>query len=425
MRDISRRASVVVALALMADSLLFGRAAAEASSLTLKQALHLARLHNLELKLARAELDLARSRRIGALVSHPLNPMLNLNPGLRVRDDRKLSLDLQFGLEWEVEIGGQKGYRIGAAKHALRAAIARVHYLEWAISRQVLLAFHEVLLVRARQRLCGKIRALTEVLYRSAKKRFESGEDSLLPLNLARLELAQVDKRRLELEAALARARTRLTVLIGLSPRRPVDVTGTAPLPGPLTQPLKALIERALVVRRDLAALQQRILANRQRIRLADAKRIPNLVFSLSYGREEDAHLIVAGIGLSLPFFQRNQGERATLRAIERQLSASREKLRLEVERAVVVAYLAQRAARRRLTHFDAAIFRRFEEQLRLLEESFKSGRIRLVNVLLVQRELLASQREIIDTKGALIRARIRLEQAVGGSLTLDPKGVK
>ncbi|MCA9524634.1 MAG: TolC family protein, partial [Myxococcales bacterium] len=179
------------------------------------------------------------------------------------------------------------------------------------------------------------------------------------------------------------------------------------------------LIDRALRVRQDLVALQRRIVANRRRIALADAQRIPNLIFSLKYGREEDANLIVAGIGLSLPFFQRNQGDRARVRALDQRLRASERRARLEIEREVVAAWLAQRAAQRRLAHYGNKIFTRFKAQLRLLEESFRAGKIGLPQVLLFQRQLLGSQRAIVEAKAALIRARIRLEQAVGGSLSL------
>lgn len=389
---------------------------------TIQQALRLARQNNPDLRIARASLGVAIAHKVGARFSHPFNPSVSLSPGLRIGDNRKLALDLEFGLNWEVEIAGQKGLRLRAAGQDILVARARVRYLEWAISRQVLLAFHRVLLVRKRISTNLQVRALTMKLCQAVKQRFEAGQDSVLNVNLAQLERVEVDRRRLELEANLQTAQMRLTVLMGLGANVPVRVEGSARLPERLGLSLAELLKYALATRQDLVALQREILANRQRIKLADAKRIPNLVFSLKYGREEDSNLIIGGIGLSLPFFQKNQGDRALFRALGQKLRQSERKARYEVERSVVAAWLAHQTAQRRITYYNNKIFKAFSQQLQLLEKSYLAGKIGLLQVLLFQRQLLRSQREIVNAEAALISSRIRLEQAVGGSLSLKQK---
>ncbi len=392
-------------------------AAAEQETLTAERAVELALERNLELRAAEVEAELAEARLTGAEVLSPHNPEISGGAGARFSGG-EAGVEAEAGLSQTFELAGQRGRRITAARAGLRAARDRLEHDRLRVAAEARRAFLRAVTARVLVELAREAEALTNDLHRIAQERLEAEAGTELEVNLAALEWLGAQRR---LRRAIRRereARLELARALVLPPDEEVRLPASLPPARAVTAEPGELVRLALERRLDLAALDEQRRAAAAEIEVVRAEAAPDLRVGATYAFEDGGdHIVTLGLSLPLPLFQRNQGEIAAARARAELAEVALEHARRAVEREVRAAVERLRAAREEGELLGREALRRVSRNLELLRASFEEGEVGLVEVLLVQRDLIATRRDAAEAELELRLARIELELTVGGEV--------
>ena len=385
--------------------------ASSPGELDLQEALSLAGRNNKLLEAARIRIEEARGDLATASILLIDNPSVGFQGGRRSNDmpASRDSTDLGIELEQTFEIGGQRGYRIRRAEAVLAAEEAAADEVQRVLELAVESVFWEALAADKRVALVEESRSLSQVLYETARRRLERGETTPLEQNTARVRLAEVERKLASANARRRSATLRLAELLALPPATSLAVRDDFPQTETLESE-SALVAQALASRPDFMTLQRRIAAAEQAAGLAKAETVPDLTFGVSYEEEEDDQILLAGVRVALPVFNRNQGERQRTEALVRRLQAELDATTLAIESEVRRAYSDYEQAKQSVHLYDSEVLQAQEESLGLLQMAFEAGEVGYPEVILVQREVLDSREGYLSARleFALAHARLR-----------------
>jgi cobalt-zinc-cadmium efflux system outer membrane protein len=378
-------------------------------SLTLEEALRLARERGAAVVLARGRLEEARARRIQAGRRFQENPVLELGGGYRRAEEDFLDFEASVGQD--LPSGSRRAARLAGAGTAVERAEAELAEAERQLLRDVRLAFTRALAAGERAGLFASNRELAEGLLAATERRYEAGEATALELNRARTAAATA---RAEGEAAAAEraaALAGLAGLLGLGAGEAVEVQGALAASPP---PDLAALLVGIARRPDLLALEAEVREAEAEVLLGRALGRPGLGVRGGVGREEGAELVTAGIAVTLPVHNRGQeaiavGE-ARAAALRRALETARGAAAQEVRGAH--AALARRVAAARELERTALPALADNESLAL--KSFEAGEIDLGELLLIRREILETRLSHLDRLLEAALAHLELEAAAG-----------
>jgi cobalt-zinc-cadmium efflux system outer membrane protein len=366
--------------------------------------------------LAEAEATIAEAEgRSTTAGTFPHNPALSGEAGARLGPG-DTALDWAVGLEQTLPLGGRLGHGRAVAAAELAAARATADTARRALAVRVRIAFLEAL--RARDLLA--IEAAQIELARSllgvATKRFDAGASTRLDVNLARVDVGRAEGRLHAAEARYAVSRAQLAESMGSSPSHPVRPTGTLePVPGEALPALPILLEGARRHRTEMLAAAQARIAARSRVEQAAAGAIPELGVSVFFRREAGTESIVGGgLSIPLPLFDRNRGAVAEAEAVERRTEAEQRRLNAQIEREVVAALAELTATRASAAGLREQIVGTLDENLKLLQAAFESGKIAGAEVLVFRQQFRDSHVELVEASAAAELARVQLEAALG-----------
>ncbi len=404
----------LAALTLAAASLLGGARADE--GLTLARAVERALATDAEVAGAAAEVRAARAR-LGA-ASSPLaaNPQLSAGVGRRSGDGGR-TVDTELALSQPVEIAGQRGARVAAARAALGAAEARLSATRARVEAEVRALLARVVASRLRAELASEAQRLAERAAAAAERRHQAGDVARIEADSARLERGRAARARLEADQEGAAALAELELVLGVGPGTPLEpVFQLGSGLGAGGRSLEALAARALEARGDLAAARLELAAARAEARLAARSAVPTPELGVSYAREERAEVVLGTLSFELPLFSRNEGERGAASARVDRAAASLAALERRVVQEVRLAAGRVEAARSALASFDPGVIGAVDRNLAAAERAYEAGQLDFVRYLLLRREALEARRDRVDALEALDRAEAQLERALGGA---------
>lgn len=392
----------------------------ETLSLTLDEALALARERNPDLLAARQELEVARGRLVKARYPSPFNPELGGEVTHRSRGEvgeHGDSLDFAVTLSQEIEIAGQRGQRIDEAERNLALITLRVQDRERLIVAQVKESFYRALALRRRFALFRQVEDLNRRLRDIATARFQAGEVSKLEVNLAEIQLGQSRKDVLTAERDYHNSLRALERLLGQEPRGAAELTGEL-MAKPQSFDEQTLTRLALDNRPDLQAAGAEIGRIDAETGLTRRLIVPNPTVSFVY-REEERRDRLAGVEVRflLPVFDRKQAELMQLAGRRSQAHYERQSVELQVRQEVGDAVRAYNTAKAEVEVFEQAVLERAVENFQLIEIAYREGQINLLQLVVVQSNLSTAQLSYLDALTAYWQARIALERATGTKL--------
>lgn len=403
----------------VAASLLFGSPAISAAPLTLEEALRIAEQNSPALRRAQAALHAAEGQLAESRALLWNNPELSLE-GSRGRipqapspGDRETGW--RTGVSQAFEIGGQQARRREVAEAQLDALRATLAETRAAVRADVEQRFVQVLALQARGEIEKQTAALVQQAAQAMERRRESGEASRLEANLARVEAERARNQLVQLDEQLAQARAELAAALQLPPGEAPEAVGDLRRDGSYT--LEELL-RSASRRRQLEALERREQAARSGLELERAARYPDVTLGLFTGRQgpSDLRENVAGVTLSvpLPLFRRN--EAGIGRAITELTQAQIERRAAERDAAAGVRVQWQRVAQleARAKTLREAVLRLLEDNQRLSQKALREGEIGVTELLLVNRQVAETRRDLLEAEADLRQARIALERAAG-----------
>jgi cobalt-zinc-cadmium efflux system outer membrane protein len=257
-----------------------------------------------------------------------------------------------------------------------------------------------------------------------ARRRHAAGDISAINVKLAENELAQARQAKISAEVSYRAARLTLAELSGWPVDSPPEPTGR--LDPPHDAPSTArLLDLARQHNPTLRTRGQAIREADSRVDLADREAWPEPALGLSYARESEpggapgseANIGLVTLGIPIPFWQRNQGDRARARAdaaIARAESGALDRtLRAQIARAAD----AVNAAAERVRAYGTEIIPAFEQNLELLRRAFELGELDLLELMVARGRFLDVQRDALSAYADYHDAVARLEELLGTEL--------
>ena len=392
-------------------------AASQQKQVTLQRLLAYAERHAPQMMVARARLGLGKAGVVAA------SPLLVENPELEVALGPRLGpggseLQVEVSLSQRLEIAGQRGLRLEAARlgqDGLGLMLARVR---WRVHCGVHAAYHVTLVARERARAADLRLAFARRLLDITQKRHAAGAISALEVQVVQGEVAQARQASIQSRSKYQNARLTLAEVSGWPSGSEPEPAGSLETPR-MAPPASELVKVAREHGPALPAMRAQILEAEAQTRLARREAMPDLSVGASYSREaeiggEANHIVMGSLAMPIPLWRRNQGPRALARA---RLKVARARHRSHARRLQARVYRAAasvNAAARRVKIFGSEVVPAFSRNLKMVSESFREGKVDVLQVMVARGRFLEIQRAALDAHDDYYGAHARLEAVVG-----------
>lgn len=398
---------------LVMAALVGGPAAASAKNykLTLEQALALAAERAPAVIVEAARVREVEAQRAGASVLLRENPEVEAAVGRR-RGGGDPWTDAEASVTQRFELGGKRGARIAMADGAAAAARAQAANAARRAQLDAAVAFLRALHARERLRVAEASAASLAATRRAMDRRAQKGDVAALEVNLATSASVRARAAVLARQAEADELVGRVAAELGLGPDDSLELVGELePRPAPSAD---ELLRRA-PLRPDVAALAGEERAGEAEEQLGRAMRWPDVGLRAAFAREGDEDVLLGGLVIHLPLFERGQEARAAGRARAERARAERRLVTAAIARDIRVG-----SSRRRRLEQAVALLRDealpvLEDSEKLLARSVETGLIGLGDYLAAGRELLAAREEYLDRLLDVAVAGVELEFSAGG----------
>jgi outer membrane protein, heavy metal efflux system len=387
-------------------------------SLDLPTALQRAFRENPELKAKRHSLGIAEGRAEQAGLLFQNNPRLSVeadSPGSGRLGELKLNL-LQ-----EVEIAGQRGHRYEAAEKNLAQANLSVEDAERLLRLEVTQAFYNLLAVQQAITDLKEVLAAQENLFEAGQKRFDREDISILELNTLRLDRDEVRNELANKMRERVSMKKRLRLLLGFQEDTSLVAAGdllelTRNKSGTISdrQRLQAC---ASANRPDLKAAKLAVDVREAELRLAQARRIPNVFVGPRYKRENNENLFGGEIAIPLPLFNLNQEEIATALANRNVSKTELEGRLLAAKQEVDSAYTRLALAKERIEAYGKPYLGELEKMLALTRKAYERGEMTIFEFSITRDRFTQARSRSLDAALAYLQAIAELEAQAPGCL--------
>ncbi|ATB47982.1 TolC family protein [Corallococcus macrosporus] len=384
-----------------------------ARPLTMEQSVALALEQSPRLIEGRADAASAQARLEGASLLLQNNPQLQAAVGPRLRDEGD-TLELNVGLSQQLEVFGQRAARKDAARATAAASQSRLEALQVDLAAEVRRSFGRALAAERALQLSDDALGLAEEGRKTAEERLKAGAASHIEVNIARVELGRAQREKVRATQERIQALAELKLLLNLDPDEDVTLEGelradVAPAPA-----IATLIEQAARQRQDLRAARADWEAARAEVRFARRDAMPRPSLGVSYGREEGDTIVQGTLSIDLPLFNQNQAGRGASAARKRQAQLRLDATERFVHTEVELALNRYRAAQAMANVFGADVLDALQENLSLVTEAYRAGKVDYLQLLIIRREALDGRRGYIEALEELNAANAQLMRAVG-----------
>jgi outer membrane protein, heavy metal efflux system len=194
-------------------------------TVTLEQALAIARIRGPQIVAARGRTEEARGRLAGASVLLQENPAIETSIGPRFSSNGDTT-DYDVTVSRAFELGGRRDARITGARAGLGRETATSRDVGRRLLRDVSVAFVRGLAAKERLRLAEATGKIADELYQSMNRRYEAGDVPVLDVNIARNSAARARAEVRAAQAARIAALGDLRVLLGMTAGEPFEISG-------------------------------------------------------------------------------------------------------------------------------------------------------------------------------------------------------
>ena len=350
-----------------------------AAPLTLESAWEIAEQHNAELKRAITSREAIQGQLDEANAPLYNNPVINFEARRRSiyqsgRSDAERG-EWGGGVSQTFEIAGQQGLRLETAEARLAALEQDIAETTRSVRVQVEEQFVQVLAIQKRIEAEQRILALIQHNTELSRKRVAAGEDSKLDGNLAIVDAERARNQLSVLQEQLTRARYELSTVLQLPEQALPQVNGEL-APAARTYTLAELLA-SVESRPAVKALSLRENSARSSLALERSQRYPDLTVSLNNSREAG---VVGDDNIT----------------------------------SVQAAWQRRQNIQARVQRLDTEVSPKLEENLRLSQLAFQNGEIGLPQLLIVQRQTIDAQRDLVEALRDLRLSQIELEYTAG-----------
>lgn len=338
------------------------------------------------------------------------NPIVIADVGPRSGHDVRTT-DIDLTVSQLFETGGQRKARMTGAMAGVDRQQADVAQAARAAVFEAVSTFLDGLAATERVTVATDADSVSQGLRSAAERRYAAGDIAALDLNLARIDAARSSAALSAARADLDAAEGRLRSVLRLPAGERLELRGTLDLP---PAPSLVQLESTIEQRPEFAALTAEAREADAQAQLGRALSKPDLGLSAGYSREASDTIVLGGLTVTLPLFQRGQGTLATGLA-----RGTRVRLEAEIarERALTELRTAYRAYTQR-ADLVAALTRdtlpAVVDNESLAQRSYDAGEINLMNMLLIRRDALDTRTAVIERRLDAARSRLAVDFAAG-----------
>lgn len=394
--------------------------------LTLEQAWQQAEQANPALRATQANLATSEGELTDARAPLWNNPQLATEWRRRTvpqtADPARIDREWTVGLAQTFEIAGQQGKRRSAAEQSLAATQEVIAETRRQLRAEVEQRFVRVLSLQLRIQMEERTLKLIQEAATAVRKRVAAGEDSRLDGNLAKVEAERAQNQVSVLREQLVQARSELATLLQLPADNLPEAAGYLD-PSSASYTLDELLDSA-ANRPLLRAFDHREKAARNRLDLERAAVYPDVTLGLSSAREgpADSRDRITGLSVSLPLplFRRNDTGIGRATTELTQVQVQQQAVQRDARAQVLVLWERWENLKTRVKRLSDSVLPSLEENQHLSSVSFRAGEIGLLQLLLVNRQVLDGQRDLLDARTELRLTQVALEAAAGWQPALE-----
>lgn len=387
-------------------------------------AVQIALLNNRRLQATYEELGIAHAAVIDA--GSPSNPVFHGSAALGLPGSATAAHPAHDSYTFEIEVDFLSilyaSMRKAAAKSEIEMAKLRMTAAVMDLAGQTRMAFYRVQAEKQMLEMFSQIVLATQAGYEFASQLHKAGNIAELDLLLQR---ALYERAKLALAAAettFAESREQLNRLMGLWG---AETTWTieSRLPDIPTEPTKldnvekVAIENSI----DLAMAREGIVSIGKQLGVV---KVMSLVPSLEIGgeleREEGRWKAGPTLGIEIPLFDRNQGQRAAIAAELRRRQGEYHALAVEIRSAVRAARRRLLTARQTALSYQNEILPLQEKILEQVQRQYNAMQVGTPRLLLAKQQQIDTGQDYIQALYNYHVAQVKLDQILNGRLTLD-----
>ena len=396
-----------------AVSLLLSAAAvaqvATTSSLTLNAAMERALAANATIAAARlrgpinvASLAVARER---------------LNPEATVEIEKEAPKQA-FGFAVPLELGGKRAKRIAVSQATIRAGEAEIAATIAQVRNDVRRAYYGVLVADARLMLMNEMRDIAVRVRDTAQQRFDAGSAPRLEVMQAQLTLASFENEATAARGNAVAARAQLNALLGQQLETVTSLSTAVDSGEPLTT--EAAMTLAQTASTELMVLDREMEAQRARIALAQALRVPDVIPTATLTHDAQPEFTYgwrAGVAVTLPLFTSHRAGVIVEQTTLNQLDAQRQATLARINGAVTSAAVTVQAQRQLYVRYRDEIIPQAQQVEQLAQDAYQLGQTGIAALLPALQATRDVRLRSLDAVSQFQNALADLERAIGAPL--------
>jgi cobalt-zinc-cadmium efflux system outer membrane protein len=323
-----------------------------------------------------------------------------------------------YGVAVPLELGGKRARRIDVAEATIRAGEAELLATIAQVRNDVRRAYFGQLLAEQRLLILREQRDISLRARDTAQARFDAGSAPRLEVMQAQLSLAAAENEATAAEGTASAARAALNALLAQPLDTPTTLSSDADTGAP--PGTAAVLMLAQTASTELISLDRQIDAQRARVALAQALRVPDVTptFTLTHRAEpEFTYGWRAGAAVTLPLFTRHRAGVLVEQTTLDQLMAQRQATLLRIQGDVTAASQRAQAQRELFVRYRDQIIPQAQQVEQLAQDAYQLGQTGIAALL----QALQATRDIrlrsVDAVDQFQTALTELERAIGAPL--------
>jgi cobalt-zinc-cadmium efflux system outer membrane protein len=417
---------IVVGAAAYAPEAARGQPPTVGVDLTVEELVARALADNPDLRAARAEIDAA----VGRLRQAGLRP----NPMLDLGGQKALGPDnnLMIGVTVPLDRGGRKEGRVAVAERELQAKQAQVRDRERRLAADVRMKGGEYFAGTRNLGVTDELLRANRDALRLVRDRVRQGATPPLEENLMLVEVNRLEAAR-ELQASRIEVTAlQLKALAGMAPDASLSLHGELAAPWAAPERTQA-IQRAIERRPDVEMSRVDVAMAAAKVRKEQAEGRWDASVNVGYQRQDFGfmlngltdsgatrpiqdvfHYFGAGVSITLPVRNRNQGNIAAAEAEGRAAERRLEFMELMARQEVGAAFAQYEAAQRSLQIYERGVRDVARRNLDVVRSTHELGRTTLLDVIAEQRRYIDIENGYTEALKQVYDAAVEIERAVG-----------
>lgn len=384
---------------------------------TLPDLLAYSEQHAPALRVAIKRQGYAAAARAGAEPLLRQNPTLEFAIGPRFNGAVSHDFDFIAAVSQPVEIAGERGARLDAATRLGARLEAEVGVTRWQLRREVVSAYYSALVANEQALVAEQVEQFSKQLLEIVRRRLTAGEATAIEVRVAELDVVQSKRAVMAAKQTHLQSRLRLAEVTGWPVESPPEVSGS--LATPSAVPPASVVLAAVEHNPSLNARRAAVAEAQARKELAEREGTLTPIVGVQVAREGAAgspanYIVLGTVGVPLPFWQRNQEQRAQAR-VDEEVAVVEQRAFHEVTRArVMQAHAEVTGAYQRLMLFNDEVAPRLEESLTLLQRGFDAGELPILDVMVARERFLTARSNALTAYADYYRAVADLEFVAG-----------